>query len=94
MKILGYDYTLNKSADREQLENMGRCNTANQRIEIANNMNQQAQESTLLHEVIEALNFHLELKLEHTVISSLESGLYQVLTSNGVDLSPLLRVNP
>lgn len=42
----------------------------------------QNRESTLLHEIIEAINYHYELKIEHHVISTLESTLYQVIKDN------------
>ncbi len=45
---------------------------------------QSQQESTLLHEIIEALDFNLELKLEYNQISQLKVGLYQVLKDNGI----------
>lgn len=45
----------------------------------------------MLHEVLEALNYHLNLGLAHPAIQALEGGLYQVLTQNGVSLKPLTR---
>jgi len=51
----------------------------------------QAQESSVLHEMIEALNYHLDLKLQHETIMQLEAGLYQCLKDNGVDLSSLVK---
>jgi len=38
--------------------------------------------STLLHEVLEHINYKLELNLKHTQLSSLETSLFQVLVSN------------
>lgn len=40
------------------------------------------QDSTLVHEIVEQLDFLLELKLEHHQITALCSGLYQVLHDN------------
>ena len=40
------------------------------------------QESTLLHEIIEAINWAGEIGMEHRQISALEEGLYQVLKDN------------
>ena len=45
----------------------------------------------MLHEIIEAINYHLELEMEHNVRMGLEAALFQVLTANGVDLSPLTK---
>lgn len=52
-------------------------------IEVDSMIAKSQQEEVLLHEIIEALNYRLELKLEHCVISSLSEGLYQVLNDAG-----------
>ena len=69
---------------------MGRFHAKSQSIQIANDINQQQDESTMIHEAIEAINYHLGLELEHKDITALEAALYQVLTDNGVDLAPLM----
>lgn len=94
MKILGYNYKLDLDKTLKSLDgNMGFCNMDHQVLTVASDLEDDAKCSTLLHEAIEALNYHLELKLEHRQISSLEAGLHQVLSDNGVDLSPLLEDN-
>lgn len=92
IKILGYDTAVKYSPTLEDggSEKVGRWLSAKQTIILDPNCCQQAQESTLLHEIIEALDYYLELELDHRVITSLEAGLYSVLTDNGVDLSVLL----
>ena len=90
MKILGYNYEVLQSGDSDFLAAMGRCHTRTQIIHIATNQNNEQKVSTMLHEIIEALNYHLELNLEHSAIMSLEAGLYQVLNDSGINLSPLL----
>ena len=40
------------------------------------------QESTLLHEILEAINEQMELKLDHRQICALEIGLYSTLKEN------------
>jgi hypothetical protein len=93
IKILGYDTAIKYSQPPENggTEKAGRWMSAQQVIVLGPNVCQQAQESILLHEIIEALDYYLELELDHRVITSLEAGLYSVLTDNGVDLSVLLR---
>lgn len=90
MKILGYNYTIDRAGNADDLQAFADFRSKTQVIRVASDLFQEQAESTLLHEVIEALNFHLELKLEHPAIMRLEAGLYQVLADNGVDLSPLL----
>lgn len=93
LKILGYDYVVkfSPSSDDGGMHDAGRCNATKQIIIVDKETHKQCQESTVLHEILEALQYHLELGLEHRIIASLESGLYQVLTDNGVDLSQLTK---
>ena len=89
VKILGYTYQV-ETVDSDAMDAMGRFQSRRQRIQIADDLAGDELLSTLLHEVIEALNYHLALNLRHAAIMALEAGLFQVLTENGVDLSPLL----
>lgn len=94
MRILGYNYTVEMSDDRRKVAgNLGTCDLENQAIYLSKKNSVSGIQSTLIHEIIEALNFHMELKLRHHQISSLEAGLFQVLSDNGVDLEKLLKDN-
>lgn len=91
MKILGYTYKIIMEEDHDGA--LGRSHIARQIIRVSPNQASQQQESTMLHEIMEALAYHLHLELpsdQHRVIMPLEAALYQVLTDAGVDLSPLL----
>jgi hypothetical protein len=90
MNILGYNYEIDYSQREDQLGSLGRCSGKLLRIEIANDMPPQQTQSTMLHEIIEAINYHLQLHLEHGVIAALETSMYQVLVQNGIDLTPLV----
>lgn len=61
---------------------MGMSCGNNCRIIIDNSLPKQNQESTLIHEVIEQINFKFELSLEHYKITTLEAALYQVIKDN------------
>ncbi len=89
MKILGYRYRIIRKHNIDDLGAMGTFRAKPQKISIASDLTQQQVESTMLHEIIEALNYHLALGLEHPVIMRLEAALYQCLVDNGVDLAPL-----
>jgi hypothetical protein len=91
MKILGYDYTIDIEKTGEEISGAGKFISSTQKIQLSSDLCDQQLKSTLLHEILEALNYHLELKLEHTTIMGLEVGLYQTLVDNGIDLSPLLK---
>lgn len=84
VKIGGQNYKiiikdLNKS---ECQDNCGYCRTTDNEIYINSSMSQEQQETTLLHEILEALNFNYQLDLEHNKIQTLEATLYQVLKDN------------
>jgi hypothetical protein len=91
IKILGYYYDMVEDGDYDSTGAFGRMNPKIHKIQIASDLCQQEKETTVLHEIIESINYHLELKLEHPVIMSLEASLYQALTDNGVSLAPLTR---
>ena len=52
------------------------------RILINKDMVKRQQETTLIHEIIEVINFQYELNLSHNVIQSLEAAMYQTLKDN------------
>lgn len=89
LKILGYEYAVERREDVHAMDAFGKMNAKAQTIPIASDLAEEQAISTILHEIIEALNYHLDLKLKHDTIMRLESGLYQVLTDNGVDLAKL-----
>ncbi len=91
MKIYGYDYELVEDGDVDMIGALGRHHVRRQVLQIAEGMAQQQRESTVLHEILETLNYHNDLSLTNKVIMPLEAGLYQVLTDAGVDLSPLTK---
>ena len=91
MNILGYDYTVVEDGDSDMIGAYGRYHGKNQVLQIASGLTEQQRVSTVLHEILEAINFHLQLKLEHNVIMSLETAVFQALTANGIDLSLLTK---
>lgn len=87
IKILGYTYKIEKVKDRtftHGTNNVGSCSCVHQKIWIDTNASKEQQESTLIHEVLEAINYHLRLKLGDEVICPLESAIYQVLKDNQI----------
>lgn len=84
VKILGYKYDILYSPDVKSggMESAGRCVLGKQLIIIDPGQVHQQQMSSILHEVIEALNYHLVLSLPHNVIMQLEAGLFQFICDN------------
>lgn len=92
MKVLAYDYDIQAvSTSVADSTFMGRHNGTELTIRICTGMDRQHQESTMIHEIIEAIVWQLKLKLEEEQVIGLEIGLYNVLRNTGVDLSPLMR---
>lgn len=90
MNILGYDYEL-RWLDEDVNGESGTCRVCTQVIGITRRDHPQQRISTILHEIVEAINTQLDLGLTHTQISAVENGMFQTLTKNGVDLTPLTR---
>lgn len=88
MNILGNEIAIHLEPF-VKLGKWGEYDYGGQAISICRDAPMAIQDSSMLHEIIEALNSMLELGLEHKVIAQLEAGLYQVFKDNGVNLSPL-----
>lgn len=84
IKILGHVYNIVIQNDYivESDGDTGKCNNYNNTIYIAGELPDSAQRDVLLHEIIEAINYRLELKLEHHQICALGEVLNQVISDN------------
>jgi len=83
IKIGGHIYEVRVEAGRDiGSPNCGTCQPAQNKIYIDITQPLTQQESTLLHEVIEAINWQQKIGLEENQICQLETGLYQVLKDN------------
>lgn len=58
---------------------MGQYNSRTCTISIADDLTPESGGSTLLHEVIEAINYQMDIGLKHRQIMALEHGLWQAL---------------
>ena len=83
MKILGHDVEIRfEKSLRQERSDIGQSCGSSLWISVDPTLKASMQESTLIHEIIEQLNYHLEMKLEHPIISQLEASLYQVMKDN------------
>lgn len=82
IKILGYEYDL---VGTETESTSGECSSFVQRIFISSGQHPEQRESTLIHEVIEAINKMLDLGLDHQQITSLEVGMYSFIRDNELE---------
>jgi hypothetical protein len=79
IKILGHDYKVETIDWIEGARSDGTCCNATATISIDTRLPRTRQEEVFIHEIIEAINFHLELELKHPQITALASSLYSVL---------------
>ena len=85
IRILGFDYQVIMAPAPENggMTDAARCQPTKQIIIIDPAISPRMQKSGLLHEVLEALNYHLELGLtDHRIIAELEAGLFSVISDN------------
>lgn len=85
LKILGHNYTIEHNSDLAlDHDACGQLLSRHTLIKISSVHCRSRQEECLFHEIVEALNYHLELRLEHNKITQLGEGMYQVLKDNGL----------
>lgn len=78
---INYEVKYKKNLARDR-GNLGECCGNSAEIGLDEDINKNVKDKVLLHEIIEAINFEYELKLEHEKISILESTLYQIIIDN------------
>jgi len=79
IKIGGHHFTVDYV---DGLADSGSTDTALNKILINKNLVQSNQESTILHEILEAINSIYDLNLPHQTIQTLEAALYQIYKDN------------
>ena len=88
IKIGGFHWNVreveNLMIDREHLGEMA---PRTQEISIEKGSSEQQKEETLLHEIIEVLNWMYNIKLEHYQIELLGVSLHQVLKDNEINFT-------
>lgn len=91
MKILGYDYAVDY-VSLETPEDFGEIDFLKSKINIHADVSKDKKISTVIHEIIEAGNYHLELKMSHKQITGLEVTIFDTLTRAGINLEKLARL--
>jgi hypothetical protein len=86
INILGMQYSIKVQNDGDELRgNSGTAFNLTQRILVSRNQSKEEAVSTLIHEIVEAIFYRLDIDVgeqkEH-VIRLLEAGLYQVINDN------------
>lgn len=50
-------------------------------LKIDHGLKENVKRKTLFHEILEAINYEYELKLEHNILSGLESSLFEIFNN-------------
>lgn len=79
IKIAGHIFPVEEV---DGLADSGSTDTQLNKILINKNLCQSNKESTILHEVLEAINALYDLNLPHQTIQTLEQALYQIYKDN------------
>ncbi|KWT87645.1 MAG: hypothetical protein H7843_15775 [Nitrospirota bacterium] len=82
--IGGLEYRVELVDPSFSKEQLGQIDLIKGIIKINKEITRERQESTLLHEIIEAINDQYQFQLEHEKIQGLEATLYQVLKDNNI----------
>lgn len=91
LNILGYRYSLDMSKGMEEMNgNVGFCHFDKAQLDVANDLPDDMRNSTILHEIMEAINYHMEVGMTEAQVKQMEVGLHQVLNDNNVNLNMLV----
>ena len=82
--ILGYTVKVIKGAHHNEMGVYGRFYADRLEIVVADGLSEQQEASTLIHEVIEAANYALELDMKHSQIVAMEVLFHSLMNQFGV----------
>ena len=83
VKILGKPYKVHFVTDAPLDEDdMGECRASEQAVYVKEGLPLEAEQDTLLHEVIHGVEWEMDLKLKESDVKKLATGLLAVLKEN------------
>lgn len=83
IKVGGFIINVLKKPDlMVERNHLGEYHSKYQEIHIEQSSTKQQMEETLLHEIMEAINYHYNLSLEHEKLSLIATVLHQVVKDN------------
>lgn len=91
IKIMGHDYTLlaDPNLSRDRAAN-GECNSNELTITIDPTIKSSRIDEVYIHEVLEALQYHGQLELEHNKLSLIAELFVMFLKDNHPEIFPLV----
>ena len=84
LKLFGHEYKVEYVDDWQDPLGCAKFDGQQLLIRIDNNMPKSRREEALLHEIMEAINYHLEIELEHNKLCAISEVLYGILKTNGM----------
>ena len=85
LKIMGHEYKVKHSKDLiNDKSAIGYISFSKTTIWISTDISESRKRESILHEIMEALNCHMDLKLKHSTISRIAEGMLVVLRDNGL----------
>lgn len=81
-RLVTYDIKLVKSFPDDHLQ-VGKCCPITHVISVKMKLSNKETAITLIHEVLEAINFEYDMKIPHWIIDALETPIYKIFKFNG-----------
>ncbi len=79
-KLSGHTYVVQRTGFEAQARGFkGSCFNDQLIVQVADDIAESCQQETFWHEVVEAIDFTYELKLDHQIISVLGAAIHQVV---------------
>ena len=82
LKLLGKKWAVSYKRQLDAKDEIGECDLEHQAIALKDGMKLEQEQSTLLHECIHAISDSLGLGLTEKQVQGLETGLYDLNSSN------------
>ena len=83
LKVLGFIYQVIEDPQMYKKRNASATSCTNTlNITIDSSFPFPLQQESFIHEIIESLSYHLQLKLDHDTISRLSEGLFAIIKDN------------
>ena len=82
LKLLGKRWNVNYKSHLDTKDDIGECDLESQTLSLKDGMKPEQEQSTLLHECIHAISDSLGLGLTEKQVQGLETGLYDLNSSN------------
>ena len=85
IKVLGHEYSVIKEPHLFKRTEAGACCPGTLEIRIDSTFAESKQAETFMHEIFEAMKYHLQSDMQHETITQLSELLFSIVRRNGLD---------